>query len=95
VVSIPFSAGQRLKVSTLWFEVNKRTSGFLSLFQQGKDLKIFVWATGRSPLHYVSIPFSAGQRLKGSSNIEKIFVFDRRVSIPFSAGQRLKEGVFL
>jgi len=65
LVSIPFSAGQRLKAIVNIILTPKRTYMFLSLFQQGKDLKTQPGHT-TIQLHFlVSIPFSAGQRLKG------------------------------
>jgi len=43
---------------------------FLSLFQQGKDLKSEKKAGGTYPGYsIVSIPFSAGQRLKEDKNV--------------------------
>jgi len=64
IVSIPFSAGQRLKDNLAYPLDGKYELTFLSLFQQGKDLK----KKHKQNLHIlmmlVSIPFSAGQRLK-------------------------------
>jgi len=39
-LSIPFSAGQRLKAVTGCYSLCTVSGKFLSLFQQGKDLKI-------------------------------------------------------
>jgi len=42
-VSIPFSAGQRLKAKRALMSVIICSLEFLSLFQQGKDLKFVPW----------------------------------------------------
>jgi len=67
LVSIPFSAGQRLKDILQQRQSTYQLVGsrFLSLFQQGKDIKMkkSILINTLSDLQ-VSIPFSAGQRLK-------------------------------
>jgi len=59
-----FQQGKDLKAKVVFPEPGLPTNKFLSLFQQGKDLKwIIVLSSSFSPIS-VSIPFSAGQRLK-------------------------------
>jgi len=43
-----------------------KSEEFLSLFQQGKELKVLGWDETSVPGKKVSIPFSAGQRVKGA-----------------------------
>mgnify|MGYP007055982538 CR=1 FL=1 len=91
-----FQQGKDLKkiVNTI-LENSKQIERFLSLFQQGKDLKGIQSLKDILQNISVSIPFSAGQRLKDKrmSKMKKK-VMKTMVSIPFSAGQRLKEAVW-
>jgi len=70
----------------------RKERAFLSLFQQGKELKTFqIGIFGMVLTEKVSIPFSAGQRVKVFSRNSLQCFFPYIVSIPFSAGQRVKE----
>jgi len=69
-VSIPFSAGQRVKDCPDKIDPMRYNWKFLSLFQQGKELKMRTgkgWSDRYTDL--VSIPFSAGQRVKEGAKL--------------------------
>ena len=94
VVSIPFSAGQRLKEGGKGFKPIGSINKFLSLFQQGKDLKKGVKPDTRKPNIPVSIPFSAGQRLKVEHEAVR-FLIDmiKKFLSLFQQGKDLKDHV--